>query len=183
MLNCYIFVCRLPFHVSRAQLVTHHLIKQTDMSISKRKASALLRRRSFIRMGASSAAAIFAGPSFNLISSSIDKKNFPYSLHTPLCDLLRIKFPIIQSGMGSVATPELAAKVSEAGGLGIIGATLIPPDELRRRIKRVRELTKKPFGVNFLLHEGIISPIDTRKIPDSLVLQVQQMLNSFRNRL
>jgi nitronate monooxygenase len=134
-------------------------------------------------MGASSAAAIFVGPSFNLINSSVDKKNFPSNLHTPLCDLLKIKFPILQSGMGSVATPELAAKVSEAGGLGIIGATLIPPDELRKRIKRVRELTKKPFGVNFLLHEGIISPIDTTKIPDNQVQQVQLMLNSFRNRL
>ncbi|MFL5788478.1 MAG: NAD(P)H-dependent flavin oxidoreductase [Flavisolibacter sp.] len=107
----------------------------------------------------------------------------PEILHTDLCDLLGIKYPIIQSGMGSVATPELAAKVSEAGGLGIIGAALISTDELRNRIKRIRELTKKPFGVNLLLHEGIVHPIDIHKIPEAQTKEVQKVLNKFRDEL
>jgi enoyl-[acyl-carrier protein] reductase II len=72
------------------------------------------------------------------------------ALHTPLCDLLGIMYPICQAGMGHVARSTLAAAVSEAGGLGVIAAAQFTPAELRDDIRRVRELTDKPFGVDIL---------------------------------
>jgi NAD(P)H-dependent flavin oxidoreductase YrpB (nitropropane dioxygenase family) len=72
-------------------------------------------------------------------------------LHTPLCHLLRIAIPILQAGMSRYTTPELVAAVSNAGGLGIIGGFGRTPDELRREIHAVRELTDRPFGVNHVV--------------------------------
>ena len=72
-------------------------------------------------------------------------------LSTALCGVLGIDYPILQSGMGGVAGPELAAEISNAGGLGILAGTLTPPDDLRAAIRRVRELTDRPFGVNLLM--------------------------------
>jgi enoyl-[acyl-carrier protein] reductase II len=72
-------------------------------------------------------------------------------LKTELCDLLGIEYPIIQGGMAWVATAELAAAVSEAGGLGIIGAGSMPKETLREEIRKANELTDKPFGVNLML--------------------------------
>lgn len=69
-------------------------------------------------------------------------------IRTILCDLLDIKYPILQGGMAWVATGELAAAVSQAGGLGIIGAGNAPPEVVRDEINKVRALTSKPFGVN-----------------------------------
>lgn len=68
--------------------------------------------------------------------------------HTELCDLLGIKYPIIQGGMAWVATAELAAAVSNAGGLGIIGAGNAPSNAVRAQIRKAKALTDKPFGVN-----------------------------------
>lgn len=74
-------------------------------------------------------------------------------LRTRLCDLLGIEIPIIAAPMGpSITGPELAAAVSNAGGLGIISFGASPPDLLRREIRRVRDLTDRPFGVNIILH-------------------------------
>lgn len=70
--------------------------------------------------------------------------------HHRLCELLGIKYPILLGGMAWAGTPELAAAVSNAGGLGLLGAGSHPSDELRRQIRRVRELTDKPFGVNIV---------------------------------
>jgi len=75
-------------------------------------------------------------------------------LRTKLCDILGIEYPIIQAGMGFVAKSELAAAVSNAGALGVIGGAEASPEELRREIRRVRELTDKPFGVDLLMVEG-----------------------------
>jgi enoyl-[acyl-carrier protein] reductase II len=72
------------------------------------------------------------------------------ALHTPLCDLLEIEFPIVQAGMGYVARGELAAAVSAAGALGVIGAASLPPKQLREEIARVRDRTDRPFGVDIL---------------------------------
>lgn len=72
------------------------------------------------------------------------------ALHTPLCDLLGIELPILQAGMGYVARGELAAAVSEAGGLGVIGAASQSADQLRKEIHKVRERTDRPFGVDVL---------------------------------
>ena len=65
------------------------------------------------------------------------------SLHTPLCDLLNIKYPIIQAGMGwdkegLTTPPALVAAVSNAGGLGCIGGSSIRPEVIRERIRAVR---------------------------------------------
>lgn len=68
-----------------------------------------------------------------------------------ITDILNIKYPILQGGMAWVATHELAAAVSEAGGLGIIGAGNAPPDVVRNEIRKLRKLTDKPFGVNIML--------------------------------
>lgn len=76
-------------------------------------------------------------------------------LHTPLCDLLGIEYPIILAGMGGAAGPTLAAAVSNAGGLGVVGATGYIPDELREMIRKLRSLTDKPFGVDLLLPSNI----------------------------
>ena len=73
-------------------------------------------------------------------------------LRTALCDFLGIEYPICLAGMGGKWTPpELVAAVSEAGGLGVMGGTGTPVEDLRKRIRRVRELTDKPFGVDLLL--------------------------------
>jgi enoyl-[acyl-carrier protein] reductase II len=72
------------------------------------------------------------------------------ALHTPLCDLLGIRYPICQAGMGWVARSSLAAAVSAAGGLGVIAAPHGSPEHLRDEIRRVRVLTDRPFGVDVL---------------------------------
>ena len=72
-------------------------------------------------------------------------------IRTVLCDLLGIEYPVIQGGMAWVSTAELAAAVSEAGGLGIIGSGAAPAGWLKEQLRLARELTKKPFGVNVML--------------------------------
>lgn len=73
-------------------------------------------------------------------------------LHTSLCDLLHIEAPILCAPMGpDITGPELAAAVSNAGGLGIISFGGFPPPLLKQEIRRLRELTDRPFGVNLLL--------------------------------
>jgi len=77
------------------------------------------------------------------------------SLHTRVCDILGIEYPILLAGMGGASTPELAAAVSNAGGLGILGAAACGADELRDWIRRTRELTDRPFGVDTLLPASV----------------------------
>jgi enoyl-[acyl-carrier protein] reductase II len=72
------------------------------------------------------------------------------ALHTPLCDLLGIELPIVQAGMGYVARAELAAAVSAAGALGVIGGASLRPAELRDEIHKLRDRTDRPFGVDVL---------------------------------
>ena len=104
-------------------------------------------------------------------------------LRTDLCDLLGIDYPILQSGMGGVAGPDLVAEVSNAGGLGILAALHVPPDPLREAIRKVRQLTDRPFGVNLWLHAQMLPPVDVNTIPESTVQAAQGMLNQFRARL
>ncbi len=73
------------------------------------------------------------------------------TLRTKLCDILSIEYPVVLAGMGGVSRHKLVAAVSEAGGLGIVGAATMGPDELREEIRKIRELTDKPFGVDILL--------------------------------
>ena len=72
----------------------------------------------------------------------------PPPLPTRLTELFGIRYPVVQTGMGWVATPQLAAATSAAGGLGILAAATMSLDELRRAVKEVRERTDAPFGVN-----------------------------------
>lgn len=72
-------------------------------------------------------------------------------MKTKITELLHIEYPIIQGGMAWVAEHNLAAAVSEAGGLGIIGAANAPADWVRQEIRKARELTNKPIGVNVML--------------------------------
>ncbi|MGB1906586.1 MAG: NAD(P)H-dependent flavin oxidoreductase, partial [Spongiibacter sp.] len=73
-------------------------------------------------------------------------------MKTRVTEMLGIEHPIIQGGMMAVGLAELAAAVSNAGGLGILTALTQPtPEDLRREIARCREMTDKPFGVNLTL--------------------------------
>ena len=72
-------------------------------------------------------------------------------LHTRLCDLLGVSAPIVQTGMGWVATPELVAAACNAGAFGFLAAAALPVSEVAARIERTRSLTQRPFGVNFLM--------------------------------
>ena len=69
-------------------------------------------------------------------------------LHTAICDLFGVRYPIVQTGMGWVSTPELTAATSNAGGLGILASATLTVAETDTAIARVRELTAAPFGVN-----------------------------------
>src|SRR6266571_6514704 len=104
-------------------------------------------------------------------------------LRTALCDLLEIEYPILQSGMRRVAGPELAAEVSNAGGLGILAGLLAKGEDLRAQIRHVRELTDRPFGVNLWLHSELRPPTDPAAIPDRTLRGAQGALNQFRERL
>ncbi len=72
-------------------------------------------------------------------------------MKTRITELLNIEYPIIQGGMAWVAEHNLAAAVSNAGGLGLIGAASAPAEVVREEIRKCRELTDKPFGVNVML--------------------------------
>jgi len=76
-------------------------------------------------------------------------------LTTRLCDLFGIEFPIIQAGMGPFTSAELVAAVSNAGALGSLGAGARNLDDLKSQLTRIRELTERPFAVNFTLQGGI----------------------------
>ncbi len=87
---------------------------------------------------------------------------------SPLCELVGIKYPIFQGGMAWIADAKLAAAVSNAGGLGIIAAGNAPQDYVKEQIKKARELTDKPFGVNIMLMspyaEAIASLVTEEKV-------------------
>ena len=77
----------------------------------------------------------------------------------PICKLLNIKYPIFQGGMAWIGTAELASAVSNAGGLGIIGAGHMPPDLLRAEIQKAKKWTDKPFGVNIMLMSPFVKEV------------------------
>jgi len=72
------------------------------------------------------------------------------TIRTPICDMLGIKYPILLAGMGGVAYAELCAAVSNAGGFGTLGMAGRSQAEIRQEIRKVRDLTDKPFGVDLL---------------------------------
>ena len=105
------------------------------------------------------------------------------NLHTPLCDLLKISVPIVQSGMGTLAGAELAAAVSEAGGLGIVGSAWAEPDALLETIRQVRLRTRRPFGVNVLLPDELRPPLSPSTVTEAAAERVQGIANEARARL
>ena len=90
-------------------------------------------------------------------------------MKTSITELFGIAYPIVQGGMIWVSGHELAAAVSEAGGLGLLGSGSMYPEELRKEIRRTREITLKPFGVNIPLLradvEKIVAVVLEEKIP------------------
>lgn len=115
-------------------------------------------------------------------------------LHTALCDILGIEYPVLLAGMGptvgesnhGVAGPELVAAISNAGGLGVLGGTGYGPDQMEEAINKIRSLTDKPFGVDILLpvlgpQSGSDRPKDasmTSLIPEAHREAVEQMRQS-----
>jgi len=95
---------------------------------------------------------------------------------------LGIEVPIMQSGMGGVAGPDLVAAVSNAGGLGVLAALRLEPDQVRERIHEVRSLTDRPFGVNIWLHDDVRTPVDPAAIDDDTIRSTQSVLNELRPR-
>ncbi len=73
-------------------------------------------------------------------------------MKTRITELLGIKYPIIGAAMANVSYPPLVAAISNAGGLGILSGQMFEPKEMRNAIRQVKELTDKPFGVNFVAH-------------------------------
>src|SRR5262249_49350143 len=86
------------------------------------------------------------------------------ALDTPLRRLFGVRYPIIQTAMGWVATPELVAATAEAGAMGFLACATLRAEEADRAIARVLELTDKPFGVNFLMEQP-----GAEQIRDSIV--------------
>lgn len=77
------------------------------------------------------------------------------ALNSRICEMLKIEYPIVLAGMGGASVPALAAAVSNAGGLGVLGAAACAPERLRDWIRQTRELTDKPFGVDTLLPASV----------------------------
>ncbi len=76
-----------------------------------------------------------------------------------ICDLIGIKYPIFQGGMAWISDAKLASAVSEAGGLGIISAMNANADIVREEIRKCKQLTKKPFGVNIMLQSPFAAEV------------------------
>ncbi|NOV00619.1 NAD(P)H-dependent flavin oxidoreductase [Paenibacillus planticolens] len=95
-------------------------------------------------------------------------------LETELTHILKIRYPIFQAPMaGGPTTPELVAAVSNAGGLGNLGAGYLTPEQLRSTIQKIKELTDQPFGVNLFVPE---QPIESEEAID----QMSAYLNKYR---
>jgi nitronate monooxygenase len=98
---------------------------------------------------------------------------------TRFTELVGCAIPIQQAGMGAVAPPELAAAVSKAGGLGMLGAAHpgLTPESLAQRIDRLCALTDKPFGVNFIVAPHVLKRLDLRCI--ELAARVARVVEFF----
>lgn len=91
------------------------------------------------------------------------------SQNNKLCQLLQIKYPIIQGGMAGISESKLASAVSNAGGLGTIGSGLMPASWLEEEIKKTKELTRNPFAVNLFLQnpktEELVKLVIGKQVP------------------
>ncbi len=103
---------------------------------------------------------------------------------TPICDLFGIDYPLVLAGMGTASTPELAAAVSNAGGLGVLGCASAGPRQLREWIQRTRSLTDKPFGVDTLLPASVrrgasLKGPSNGPLPQDLLPELQAFAGDF----
>lgn len=96
---------------------------------------------------------------------------------TPAAAVLGVRYPLVQAPMASVTTPALAAAVSNAGGLGSLGAAWLPPDELRAAIRGVRDLTDKPFLVSLFAWP------DAPEVDETAVSAMREALRATREEL
>ena len=119
----------------------------------------------------------------NAAARSITAQQRPARLRTPLCDLLGVDHPLLQAPMQFIATPALVASVCEAGGMGILPGIGLSPDQLRANIQEVRRLTRRPFGVNLILHSALRPPVDMASFPAEATRSIASVLNRFRERL
>jgi nitronate monooxygenase len=95
-------------------------------------------------------------------------------LQTRFTKLVNVQYPIVQAGMaGGITTPEMVAAVSNAGGLGTLGAGYLTPDDLRTAIHKVKEMTDRPFAVNLFVQQEIVFSEDD-------VCQINKYLDSIR---
>ena len=97
-----------------------------------------------------------------------------------ICEMLGITYPVFQGGMAWVADASLAAAVSNAGGLGLISSINAGTEAVRNEIRKCRELTDKPFGVNIMLqapNAGEIAHMVVEEVLRSL-LQARDLLHS-----
>src|SRR5215204_5008552 len=96
---------------------------------------------------------------------------------TRATEVLGIKHPLVQAPMaGGPATPELVAAVSNAGGLGFLGAAYLTPETLREQVREIRSLTEEPFGVNLFVPS--LFEVDPERIE-----RVNTLLGPYRREL
>lgn len=97
--------------------------------------------------------------------------------NTRLTELLGIDYPLIQAPMaGGITTPALVAAVSNAGGLGSLGAGYMEPEGIRRTIAKIRQLTDRPFAVNLFVPEPVVEDADQ-------IMRTNRMLTRYREAL
>ncbi len=96
------------------------------------------------------------------------------TLRTEFCDRVGVEYPVILAGMGPVAgtgdpvaTADLVAAVSNAGGLGVLGGVAYSPDRLREEIRKIRSMTDKPFGIDLLLASTFLIPRGSGPMPQA----------------
>jgi len=104
-------------------------------------------------------------------------------LRTKLCDMLGIKYPIIQAGMGTVSGPTLAAAVSNAGGLGVIAAIDLLPDELRRWIRKTKALTDKPFAVDTIFVKSLPKSLTMDEVREQMPAESMDFAGKVRKEI
>lgn len=116
------------------------------------------------------------------LHESVESPNEHASLSPRLTEVLGITAPVLQSGMGGVAGTELAAAVSNAGGLGTLAALRLKPDAVRAGIERMRLSTASPFAVNIWLHQDVRTTPDPATVAEDVVRGSQAVLNEYRGR-
>ncbi|MCM2534786.1 nitronate monooxygenase [Neobacillus pocheonensis] len=98
-------------------------------------------------------------------------------LNNKMTELLKVEYPIIQAPMaGGVTTSKLVAEVSNSGGLGMIGAGYMTPNQMREQIKEIKQLTSNPFGINLFVPNEFI-------VTENEIISANQVLNPIRQQL